>query len=209
MVVFNCLTSIGMGLEITQPLPGSRVQAGDKVLVQTQPGVGENLKSVLIMADRIDKSSIISQPPFNFEFIIDPTFTGVLTIFADGKLEDGTIIKKKVQINVALPKGVVLKSIEAEPNTVFLSKLPEGSDPKRVRVFEVKSLSVGGVYSDGVEREITSSSAGTTYTSSNESVVKVDVNGKVTAQGVGTATITVKSSNLKTVVQVIVKSKNR
>jgi hypothetical protein len=46
-------------------------------------------------------------------------------------------------------------------------------------------LSVTGLFADGIERDVTSASAGTTYASADPTVVTVDADGRVTAQAAG------------------------
>lgn len=59
-----------------------------------------------------------------------------------------------------------------------------------------------GVYSDGVNRNITASASGTTYQSSNEKIVTVSPEGRVTARGLGAAKITVKNGNYSSIVDI-------
>jgi hypothetical protein len=112
---------------------------------------------------------------------------------ATARLGDENFSEAEVEINVVLPAGVVVKSISVDPKPIYLYKLPPDSDPDDVRVFERRGIGVGGVYTDGVKRNIAASTDGTTYASSNEQIVKVSAEGVVTAQGVGAATITVRN----------------
>jgi hypothetical protein len=86
-----------------------------------------------------------------------------------------------------------------------LKKLLLGSDPNDVRISETESIGVGGTYSDGVERNITASSKGTTCASSDAKIVTVDADGNVTAQGIGDATINVRNGKYSATVKVVVK----
>lgn len=201
------LSSISWGLTITKPVSGTIFHSGDNVVVKAEASPGENLKGIFFITDKMEKSSLDLQTPYEFEFKIDEDFIGTLTIVADGKLVDNRHVEARVQIGVVLPPSVTLKSIKVYPEIMFLFKLPSGSDPNRIRIAEAEDLGVSGVYSDGIEREITT--AGTTYTSSDEKIATVTADGEVKAQGVGTATITVKNGDIKATVKVIVKSKDK
>jgi hypothetical protein len=56
---------------------------------------------------------------------------------------------------------------------------------------------VVGNYPDGTQRDLTSAAAGTTYVSSNNKVLTVDVDGNVKAVGFGTAVVTVFNGGIK------------
>ena len=68
-------------------------------------------------------------------------------------------------------------------------------------------LSVEGIYSDGIKRNLRPANTGTTYVSHDPEVVTVDENGQPIVQGVGTTTITVSNSGVSTNVPVTVKKK--
>jgi hypothetical protein len=71
---------------------------------------------------------------------------------------------------------------------------------------EVQMLAVRGVYADRVVRDLTSSATGTVYHSSDESIVRVNSDGRAQAVGEGTAEITAKNhdkvDNIRAVVEV-------
>jgi hypothetical protein len=73
---------------------------------------------------------------------------------------------------------------------------------------EVQMLSVRGVYADRIVRDLTSSGTGTTYHSSNESVVRVNSDGRAQAVGEGTAEITAKNQDKADRIRVVVEVRN-
>ena len=125
---------------------------------------------------------------------------------ASEKFSDGTFIEKKLQILVVLPSNIVLTGISVDQTFILLQKMPAGSDANKIRAFETANIGVGGMYSDGVERGLTSPAKGTTYTSSNEKVVTVDTEGNIKAQGLGTAKIIVRNGKYTATVDVVVKA---
>jgi hypothetical protein len=198
-------SSLALGLTITEPKPSTIFHSGDNVTVKLKTAPGENPVAVYCLALHLPFSAISISPPYEFTFTIPSSFTGADTIVAEAKFSDGTIVESKVQIQVVLPSDIVLKSISASPTYILLQKLPAGSDQNEIIAYETDSLAVGGIYSDGVKREITSSSSGTIYTSSDEKVVSVSLEGEVTAQGIGTTTIIVRNGKYSAPVKVVVK----
>ena len=118
----------------------------------------------------------------------------------------GAELEAKVNINITLPPEVILIKIKASPNPVILFKLPPGSDPNKVNAYETRSLSVGGFYSDGIERELTESSE-TQYISGDENIATVTPKRKVVAQRAGITNITVSNGSQQAVIKVLVKDK--
>jgi hypothetical protein len=200
--------SASWAFSIAEPKPGTVFHPGDKVTVLAQAAAGESVKAIWFYSSLMEKTIIDTPPTFKFTFTIDADFVGKEKIIASAKLADGSIVEAESTINVELPSNISIKRISVDPSIIFLSKLPTGSSANRVRIFETHRLGVGGVYSDGVQRQITSS-AGTTYTSSNETVATVSPDGLVTAKGVGTAIVTVKNGESAATVKVVVKMKDK
>jgi hypothetical protein len=204
IITVACSASPVTGLTITEPKPGSQFHAGDKVIVKAVTAPNERPIAVFLFSTQMHFSTLNISPPYELVFTIPKAFTGEDTIVASAKFSDGSIVESKMKIFVTLPVNVILKGVDVDPNPVYLYKMPINSDSNDVRIFETKSLGVGGMYSDGVERNITSSQRGTTYTSSNEKVVTVSLNGKVTAQSIGMAKIIVRNGKFSADVEVIV-----
>ncbi len=199
------VSSVCWGLTITEPKPMTVYYPSDTVVVKVEAGQGENINALFIAVQKLGKGTGFFTPPYTYEFVIDKDFIGNDTIVAIAKLTNNTSIEVKVEITVVLPSDVVLKGIDVDPKVIFLYKLPPGTDSNKMRIFETKSFGVGGTYSDGIEREITSSANGTTYTSSDEKIVTVASEGKVKAQGIGRTKITVRNGKYSAEVKVIVK----
>lgn len=194
------------GLTITKPSSGSVFHPGDKVLVKVEPSANENLKAVFIFAGKIGYSTIDLFAPYELEFVIDNNFVGTDKIVASGKLVDGTIIETEIEFKVVLPATVKLDSLEIDPALLFLQKLPVGSDPNKIRIYGTERIGVAGVYSDGYKRDIAPSMSGTTYRSSDDSIVIVDSEGLATAKAPGRAKIFISNSGKEVSADVIVKN---
>jgi hypothetical protein len=204
IIAILSMAGASWGFQITEPKAGSIFYPGDLVQVRTDINTGENIEGVFFTVPEIDKGIGDLLRPYEYDFIIDRDYIGTATILAIARLSDGKGVQSEVKIKVVLPANVTLKSIDVDPNPVFLYKMPLNSDPNDIRIFETKSLGVGGMYSDGAERGIASASNGTTYASSNEKVVTVSPNGKVTAQSIGAAKIMVRNGKFSADVEVIV-----
>jgi hypothetical protein len=74
---------------------------------------------------------------------------------------------------------------------------------------ESQAIAVVGSYSDGVLRDITSSTAGTQYLTSDASIVTVSPEGVVTAVSAGTATIVAQNNGRQNSINVIVLQPNQ
>ncbi len=181
------------GFEIVTPMPGAVYHPGDKVTFRVAAGADETMRDVFLESLHMSYGDIVTTPPFEINFVIPKEYTGKDMLLADATMVDGRAVKSSVEINVVLPAGVVVKSISAAPTFILLKKLPPGSDANDIRIAETESIGVGGMYSDNVERNITASTDGTTYSSTNEQIVTVNAEGDVTAQGVGFSIITVKN----------------
>ena len=188
-------------LTIVAPSEGQIVYAGSRLDVIVKPDLGEKWEEVILHIFPMYYD--ILKGEYREEIEIPEEKTGVITftVMAYDKL--GKKIKLSRKLLVKLPPNVVLQSIIVDDyKTLF--KLPLGS-PLDMQRIESRQLHVDGMYSDGVERDLTLSSSGTTYTSSNEQIVTVSPDGKMTAQGIGTAKITVRNGQHSAVVDVVVK----
>lgn len=193
------------GLTITAPSAGSVFYPGDKVLVKVEPSANENLKAVFVFTGKLRYSTIDLFAPYELEFVVDNDFVGTDKIVASGKLVDGTIVDTELEFKVVLPSTVKLSSITIDPSPIYITKLPD-NDPKAT-YWATAHLRIYGTYSDGVEREITSSPSDTTYVSSDENIVTVDPEGTVVAQKVGRAKITVRNAGKEASVNVIIEAR--
>ena len=202
---FVLLCSSAWGLQIISPKVGAVFYAGDTVTIKIKQDSGENIKMVFLGALKTAKGTMLTSPPYQYVFSIDKDFIGTETILANARLDNNKVIEARVDIQVVLPSNIALAGIRTGPNPVCLYKMPQNSNPNDIRIFETKSMAVSGTYSDGIKREITGSTSGTTYTSSDEKVVTVDKEGKVTAQGLGKAKITVRNGKFSAMVDVVVK----
>ncbi|GBE05313.1 bacterial Ig-like domain [bacterium BMS3Abin10] len=190
-------------LTIVSPSEGQVVYQGDRLTVIVKPDTGEDWKEVLIEVVPMSYNFLTNEYKAEIEIPRDET-TGIISFSVAGYDKGGKEFLLERSLFVKMPPNVVLQSILVDDyKTLF--KLPPGSSPEEMQRIESRQLHVFGIYSDNVNRELTSSASGTTYTSSNEQVVTVSPEGKVTAQGIGKAKITVRNGNFSAMVDVVVK----
>jgi len=194
-------------LSITSPQEGAEVYAGAKLQVIVKPAPGEKWEKVILGIFPMSYNPLTNQYKEDIE--IPKNASGYISFDVLAVDKSGNEIELKRTLFVKLPLNVVLKGIVAGNDsggpTVYLEKMPPGSKPVDIENYENEQLSVHGQYSDNVNRTMTTSSSGTTYTSSNENIATVSPEGKVTAQGLGTATITVRNGKYNATVKVVVK----
>lgn len=175
---------------ITSPADGAIVEAGSTITVQLDPsGVGE-IVGVLFTGSRDMDSKFDVTPPYEWSIQIPRSQLGPLTLAAAARVlgqTTGQAPQASVTVIVRLPSNITLQSIQVDPTPKFLLLEPE--------IERQKILAITGVFSDGVKRNIASSTLGTTYKSSDERIVTVDIEGVLRAVGVGKAIISVKNGD--------------
>jgi len=176
------------GVFLTSPAEGTVVHPGDTITLRAEPARDVSLSRVVFL---IEESEIIpvEGPPFEASFTIPEGFIGSRNIIVLTADSEGTLFSDDVSITVE--PIAQLTSIEVMPQEVNLSFFAE----------EVPLL-VLGTFDDGVQRNITSSTTGTTYRtlSRTASVVEVGPDGLVRAVGTGQDTIIVANSGVTTAV---------
>lgn len=205
-VIVTIFSSACFSFDIIEPKAGSVFRPGDQVLVKVGTKSNEKLIGVWFGTLKLHESEIDFIPPYEFKFTISQEFVGTETIVAIAKSQDSTAIESRVDIKVALPSSVVLEKILVRAKKIYLWKVPAGT--KGSQSYEQEQLDVDGLFSDGIVRDISSSSAGTRYVvSNNENIITVDSEGLVTAIAIGKAQIIIKNGNKQEAVDVSVKQK--
>lgn len=190
---------------IISPAQDETVYAGSTIFVVVKPDHGEQWQG-FVMGFKAFEYDPISNT-FKLAVQIPSNTIGYLDdIKVHGIDKDYKEVELNRRVLVKLPPNVVLKSIVIYPDYIVLEKMPPGSKPEDIEAFGSINLIITGMYSDSVKRKLTASSSGTTYISSNEKVVAVSSEGRVTAQGLGSATIAVRNGKYSANVKVVVKT---
>ncbi len=184
------------GITIVSPASGTTVSPGTSVhvIVQVDPSVNPN--TVLVATGGLATAYLsLSTAPYEGDLVVPSNFTGPLTVMALVRTNSSTIVEgPSITVNVAPADSP--KSIEL-PGVVHLH-VP-GPNPDGAR-----ALTVMGDYADGSRRKISAGALGTTYSTSNPTVVTADVDGVLTATGSGIAYVTVQNGAARSETEVIV-----
>jgi hypothetical protein len=173
-------------VRIVSPVAGQQFAPGDKVsiVVEIAPSLRATDGGVGLAGLGALKAKGFTGTRFTADFVIPDHYAGPLTMWPDVSA-GGTVLGPKVSIKVRpLTPPKQLKAL----NRYNHVSLPQ-THPDQLRV--------KGHYAKGVERDLTSSASGTTYVSSNASVVSVDPEGVCTVIANGLAVITIENSGVR------------
>lgn len=196
--LFLLSVSAVWAFDIIEPTEGQKIELGTVLRVVIKPQIGEKIISVGVGFDEIPYNS--SMGAFVREFPIPKEAKPrEIVLKIEVLLETKEILQATRTIYFTIPTSVTVQKIrvDSDQETLFM------------RVSKKEAIYVFGQYSDGVERNVSSSASGTTYTTSDENIAVVDTDGLVTAIGVGTAKITVRNGDKTLVIDVVVKAKKR
>lgn len=206
LCVMGMFVSTSWGFSFTSPVAGTKIEAGSTVTARLDSEGAWPLIGVLFCAygkgGEVMGSDFVVVPPYRFTVQIPPEYIGPVTFYAIGRVlgqKTGEPPQAEVKINVTLPISVAAQSLRVDRDQEALY----------LRLNDQEKLYVYSRYSDNVERDVSSSSTGTTYTTSDEKIAVVDTDGLVTAVAIGQAKITVKNGDKTIVIDVDVKPKKR
>ncbi|WP_447973417.1 PKD domain-containing protein [Nitrospira sp. Kam-Ns4a] len=154
-------------------------------------------------------STAQSEPPFGGPLPVPKEAIGKMRLLAIGEISRGRLEARTVfdEVEVQVEPEAELTAIEFETEKPLrLGRTGQlatyGQVDTKGKIFE---LPVVGVFSDGVSRAISAPSTGTTYTSSNEQVIKVHPQyGLLQLVGDGQTSLTVSNRGKQESLEVIV-----
>lgn len=123
---------------------------------------------------------------FTFQYRVPSKATGTVKLQATGKTNDGSFVQSdELTINISLTSAGKVVSMRVLQDDIILFGI---GDTAQLRVY--------GTFSDGVERDITSTSLGTKYIlypgqPLNTEIIRVDDAGKITAVNSGQRSIVI------------------
>jgi pimeloyl-ACP methyl ester carboxylesterase len=179
------VASQSLSVRITSPSEGALFRPGDEVTIVVSPQEGRTISFVAIFAGigrGLVQSELIELPPYMVKFKIPLPYLGAYPIAVMARDSNGN--EAYAEINTIVQSNAQLQRIEVSPSSVSLSS--KGS---------FKRLEVSGQFSDGVKRDLTTKTTGTTYVSDNANVVQVSENGVITAVDQGSAIVRVTNQN--------------
>jgi len=183
--------SIG-GLEITEPLAGTSISPGQPLRVSVQ-GTG-SFEPARVLVSATHDTEVLTLAPFSAMMNIPADVTGDVVIAAFAFDAAGNFAAaSEVIVHSESPASLV--GITANPQVLYMFSFESS-----------QNLSVVGHYDDGVDRDISASSKGTIYASSDSSIAEIDGSGLVARHGVGVVTITATNGTHETSALVVVVS---
>lgn len=192
------MTHISFALTITSPNNRQNFNEGDTVniVAELSPQDSEIFYvRFFVTGGAAQCGEISTHPHYECNFTIPSGSPPTIEIRAAAPTVDEKMVhSQKITLLISPPPTVILQGLRASNgNDLFLSKLGEN-----------KQLYIRGIYSDGIERRIESSTSGTTYQTSDPKIAKVDREGLVTAVGAGKAVITIRNRDREMRAQVVV-----
>lgn len=186
------------GIKITQPLNGVTVTPGQEITVTVGAVGGFVIKGGRVGVAGLPKEKITILPT-TLDVTIPNEAIGEVIIHAFGYGELSKFVSDSITLNVQ--QTATLQSLEINQDEIFVD-LDWDGNIKEDRSGDI--VTVYGIFSDGVKRELDNDPA-TTYTSSDDSVISIDNKGKFQVYKVGEAAITVSNSGISKVIPVVFK----
>jgi hypothetical protein len=166
---YGPLTNAEGGITITAPSAGTMYSPGDAVHVSVVVPPGTTKVWVAMPGS----PAVISQtPPFAVDITIPQEAIGQSSIIAVAWGGQGFLAMTSTVVNVTNSASVA--SLKVWPDSVLY-----------LSTDEILPFVVHGVFTDGVERDITASQCGTAYATTDASVASIDTNGVLTAKAPG------------------------
>ncbi len=195
--------------EIVSPPQYTEVHPGDIVVIKVQLSPGENVGGIYF--DTLAK--FISNPPYEYQYKIGPNQLGTIDVAIIaikpasegpfGSPDDAVESTADLYLKSTLSSSVKILSYSVDPPSHVALHITAPDERGKVDA-DQEQISVYGVYSDGIKREISHAADGSSYSSSDEKIVSVTADGLATAVGPGRAKITVRNGSFKTVIDVLV-----
>jgi len=173
-------------VRLVSPVAGQQFAPGDKVsiVVEVAPSLRATDGSVGLAGLGSLKASRFTGTRFTSDFVIPEYYAGPLTIWPEVWAGE-TILGPKVTVKV---RPLTPPEQLRVSNRYYHVSLPQAHP---------EQLGVRGRYAKNVERDLSSSASGTTYRSSDASVVSVDAEGACTVVANGLAVISIENRGVR------------
>jgi Big-like domain-containing protein len=193
-----CLPLVLFAVEIVSPKNGAELPIGSEVIIQVQPTPGDDIVRVYLAGSEEPMKYNDQTGYFEQRVKLRGDALGSIPLEVVSINSQGAVSTSEIQVNVKLPPVLPLISlrIHAEQRKLVLEGLGER-----------QNLQVIGEFPDGTVRIISATVYGTTYLSRDSHVATVDVNGWVTAVGLGETTIVVRNGDKETQARIVVRIK--
>jgi hypothetical protein len=194
LVVLNGLSRPLAGqpavIRITAPTAGTVVTPGQQFTVTVSVTQGA-FDAVFVSAKDLETSTILSNPPYAFSFVVPSGFSGPLTLTAVGAANGGTMAFSQPVV-LSVEKPILPNSLTTNPTLIAF-----------LFAGEQRSIRVAGAYADGSTVDLTQSPK-IEYTSMDATVVQIGNDRIITAVGAGTTQVNVSYGTLQASIRVSV-----
>lgn len=196
LIIAFCILSLGLfpgislaesrGIKIVQPLDGTIVVPEEKITVSVQAMDGYALKEGWIAIGRLEQK--IQALPATVILKVPNEVAGKIILDVLGKDSSNKFASDEITLNVQ--QTAILKSLEIKQDEIFIHLDWDGNIKGKSNG---NFVTIYGIYSDGVKR-ILNDDSGTSYTSSDSSIISVDNKGNYQVHKVAPAKITISNS---------------
>jgi hypothetical protein len=183
--IIACAFTLSMGgearaLQILSPAPGATVTPGSLVRVVLMPSPGEAITEIAVTAGFAAHKAVPAATPagaFEAQVRIPIDDVGPRFIVALATLAEGT--------------SAAMEYVPVTVDPGPLRQLFVSAPPTMNAVGQIFDLDVTGLFEDGVLRRLTQPDRGTTYASTDDTVLGVHPSGMIQARSQGSAVVTV------------------
>lgn len=198
-------TSTASGLQITEPTANQVFAPGATVNVTVQTSPALDGTGVMVGADGMGQgllqANYLGNSIYKTSFIIPEDYAGAVTItsFAITGVENDTVSSVATGTSVIiLVQSTNSPTSMADVNGTYLISATSSENDVE--------LDITGYYPNGVQRDITASSTGTTYQSDDTAVVTVAGDGIVTPVGFGQTQVIARNGTASTTISFVVEN---
>jgi hypothetical protein len=192
------MSKIVPGVTITAPVDGTVVRPGDTVTVRVDVDPSLNPSSVLIGDFSGAGMALVEDttPPYETTLTVPMDWAGPIELGIDVKTTNDDIVgPSSVFINV-VPQEV--------PARIAFSSETKVIDTEPAVPPQMRSLTLNAYYAGGIRRDVSHSSLGATYISSNPAVATISPEGVLTPVAQGMTFVTATFRGLKAYARIIV-----
>jgi hypothetical protein len=179
----------------TTPAAGAVLTPGATITARVSPSPGEQITAAAFLIQGSNPVTAVASTAvsgaFEAQLTVPSLSVGPALIFTDAQLSDGT--ERMDFVEVKIEPGSIKRLTLTAPGTL-------------TSVGQISQLQLDGLFSDGITRRVTSPATGTTYQSSNDSVLGIYPTGLIQARTTGFAIVTAmnRGQSVTQVVQVAV-----
>ncbi|MGD9732942.1 MAG: DUF1566 domain-containing protein [Desulfamplus sp.] len=173
-------------IQFFNPINGTSVLPGEQIDIELVLTVSLTLQNMLILTSDPDSDAVeLFSPPYTTSVTVPENAYGDFVISVLGSGTDGNLYAASVTLPVI--NDAVLQSVDVTPQSIYFD------------LGQTMDISVRGTYSDETVRDLSSAEQGTTYKSSNEAILSVSSDGKITPKAVGVGFVLVTYPSFKPV----------